>query len=217
MKKQKLDVKMEFTKEHLRVMRTALEVYERLKMGQIGMAIDLLTDYSLPAADREKIEDTVKPITHPDLVIKNSYWGIFHPDLKDNATVAYEIQKVIEQYLAVTNNDGYWGNTKDYDEPIGHTNIPLPKVTNFKKYIEFPIDPKYTKKMDKLKEEGNFNKMWNLADEALAPMKVLHKLETGGSLFYRHGGMKIVRIGRKNPFWVVRVNKPQKESELLGG
>jgi hypothetical protein len=58
--------KIEFTDEHLRVMMTALEVYSRLRAGQIRIAIDeAFRDMHLSWKELESIEEFVRDILYP--------------------------------------------------------------------------------------------------------------------------------------------------------
>jgi hypothetical protein len=59
--------KIEFTDEHLRVMMTALEVYSRLRAGQIMIAIDeAFRDVGLSWKESESIETFVRGILYPE-------------------------------------------------------------------------------------------------------------------------------------------------------
>jgi hypothetical protein len=59
--------KIEFTDEHLRVMMTALEVYSRLRAGQIRIAIDqAFRDVGLSWKELESIETFVRGILYPE-------------------------------------------------------------------------------------------------------------------------------------------------------
>ena len=59
--------KIEFTDEHLRVMMTALEVYSRLRAGQIRIAMDeAFRDVGLGWAELESIEKCVRGILYPE-------------------------------------------------------------------------------------------------------------------------------------------------------
>ena len=59
--------KIEFTDEHLHVMMTALEVYSRLRAGQIKIAIDTaFRDVGLSWKESESIEKFVRGILYPE-------------------------------------------------------------------------------------------------------------------------------------------------------
>ena len=59
--------KIEFTDEHLHVMMTALEVYSRLRAGQIKIAIDTaFRDVGLSWEESESIEKFVRGILYPE-------------------------------------------------------------------------------------------------------------------------------------------------------
>lgn len=59
--------KIEFTDEHLRVMMTALEVYSRLRAGQIRIAVDeAFRDMSMSWEELKSIEKFVRNILYPE-------------------------------------------------------------------------------------------------------------------------------------------------------
>jgi hypothetical protein len=143
--------KIEFTDEHLRVMMTALEVYSRLRSGQIKIAIETAySDYSITGNESETIENYVRDIVFPrtfaleqnhkeaydeqcrvkrPALNKNSYFGVTSSEmLKSGGTLAHEIYSTLRQYVSLKNNDGYEGSGVNYYSPLMITQVPLPVI-----------------------------------------------------------------------------------------
>lgn len=58
---------IKFTDEHLTVLKTALEVYTRLRSGQVKIAMEeAFKDYMLTSNEAESIENFVRPIIFPE-------------------------------------------------------------------------------------------------------------------------------------------------------
>jgi hypothetical protein len=191
MKREKLDTIIKFSKTHLETIQIALEVYQRIRIGQIGKALNLALDgFSLKK--ESEIDKLVLPLTH-----------------RDNS-IAYMIEQTITQYLAVKNSNGEWFCSKQFDDVYNVTKTPLPKIVNFKKYIDYPIDDQYTSTLNSFNLEKNYLGMWEIADKTLMPCLIVYKLETGKDLIFPDG-RKIVKKHGKKPHWAIRIYKPTKE------
>jgi hypothetical protein len=191
MKREKLDTIIKFSKTHLETIQIALEVYQRIRIGQIGKALNLALDgFSLKK--ESEIDKLVLPLTH-----------------RDNS-IAYMIEQTITQYLAVKNSNGEWSCSKQFDDVYNVTKTPLPKIVNFKKYIDYPIDDQYTSTLNSFNLEKNYLGMWEIADKTLMPCLIVYKLETGKDLIFPDG-RKIVKKHGKKPHWAIRIYKPTKE------
>ncbi len=211
MKREKLDTIIKFSKTHLETIQIALEVYQRIRIGQIGKALNLALDgFSLKK--ESEIDKLVLPLTHPKLtqsVHDRVSYGIDHGSLRDNS-IAYMIEQTITQYLAVKNSNGEWSCSKQFDDVYNVTKTPLPKIVNFKKYIDYPIDDQYTSTLNSFNLEKNYLGMWEIADKTLMPCLIVYKLETGKDLIFPDG-RKIVKKHGKKPHWAIRIYKPTKE------
>lgn len=191
MKREKLDTIIKFSKTHLETIQIALEVYQRIRIGQISKALNLALDgFSLKK--ESEIDKLVLPLTH-----------------RDNS-IAYMIEQTITQYLAVKNSNGEWSCSKQFDDVYNVTKTPLPKIVNFKKYIDYPIDDQYTSTLNSFNLEKNYLGMWEIADKTLMPCLIVYKLETGKDLIFPDG-RKIVKKHGKKPHWAIRIYKPTKE------
>lgn len=197
-------VSVEFEEQHLSVLISALEVYSRLRSGQIGIAMDeIYYDRQLSWEEREFLEKLVKSVVFPASPIKqydghgsyydqydniynergeieqesenwkskknrphldhpHSYFGVGSSEMKDGS-IAFEIKKVLAQYLHYQRNDGYRDISNVDGDGISHTysGIPKPEVVGFNPQKEFPIPRKHQKKLNSFMENKSFEKMWN--------------------------------------------------------
>lgn len=204
---------IEFSDEHLQVIMRALEAYERFKMGQVDYALEMLTDMNIDYEDRQELSELVRKKMFPDLMPNQSY-GIGNKEVGD-AQIAYEIQKVIDNYLSVKRSKGYWGNTVNFNEPLKYSKIPLPVVKKFKQYKDFEIDEKYWVELYKhVHDNQNYPETWKLVDK--------WKSETDNKELKSITGSEKSEIVCKNSYpmgkefhpvvkWYYRVHKPRKD------
>ena len=153
-----------FTDKHLRVILTALRTYYRLRSSQVGIAMDeAYPDKNLSWDDCETIEKTVRAIAFKEIQHPHSYYGFNNPELKDG-TLAYEIEKTLEEYLSVKRNDGYWGSGCNFNGALKTTDEPLPEIQNFYKFKDYSLTKLQTKKVLKLKAAQKYKEMWEYID-----------------------------------------------------
>ena len=145
---------VKLTDKHLAVINTALEVYYRLKSGQINIALDEAFNYSIDREDAQIIELMIRKAAHKDLP-PNAAHGFSSEKIGD-ARIAYEIKKTFEEVLAVKNNDGYYGHTVNFHGPLKASEEPLPEVIDFKNYKDFKLDSKQSKAVNKFFKEKNY-------------------------------------------------------------
>jgi hypothetical protein len=174
-------VSIEFDERHLGTLATALEVYSRLRSGQIKMAMDTaFWDKDLTYQDGEVLEIMVRTIVfykEEELMKnRNSYYGIGCEKMKDG-TVAWEIKKTIDQYLHYQRNDGY----RQICDVSGagafqSSEVPMPKIIEpsrmlsefayWKPQKEFRIPQRYQERVDKAMKNKDFTLVWDLVDKA---------------------------------------------------
>ena len=123
--------------KHLAVISNALEVYYRLKSGQVGIALDTAYDYKLSWEQKEVVEKQIKLMLFPELH-SNAAYG-FNSDKIGDAKVAYEVKKTFEEFLSVKNNDGCWGTGTNFRGPLKASDEPFPDILDFKKYKDYPF------------------------------------------------------------------------------
>lgn len=150
---------VKLTDKHLAVINTALEVYYRLKSGQINIALDEAFSYSIDRQDAEIIELMIRKAAHKDLP-PNAAHGFSSEKIGD-ARIAYEIKKTFEEVLAVKNNNGYYGNTVNFHGPLKASDEPLPEVIDFKPYKDFKLNSRQSKVINKYFSTKDYTNMWN--------------------------------------------------------
>jgi hypothetical protein len=180
-KEQSKKISIEFDEKHLGTLATALEVYSRLRSGQIKMAMDTaFWDKDLTYQDGEVLESMVRTIVfHKEEELmenRNCYYGIGCEKMKDG-TVAWEIKKTIDQYLHYQRNDGY----RQICDVSGNgafqsSEVPMPKIIEpsrmlsefayWKPQKEFRIPQRYQDRVDKAMKSKNFTLVWELVDKA---------------------------------------------------
>jgi hypothetical protein len=180
-KEQSKKISIEFDEKHLGTLATALEVYSRLRSGQIKMAMDTaFWDKDLTYQDGEVLESMVRTIVfHKEEELmenRNCYYGIGCEKMKDG-TVAWEIKKTIDQYLHYQRNDGY----RQICDVSGNgafqsSEVPMPKIIEpsrmlsefayWKPQKEFRIPQRYQERVDKAMKSKDFTLVWELVDKA---------------------------------------------------
>jgi hypothetical protein len=196
-------VSIEFDEKHLPTLVTALEVYSRLRSGQIATAIgEAYFDKScLDYNDRQVIESIVRTLAFRDEDIcprPNSYYGIGCPEMKDG-TVAWEIKKVIDQYLHYQQNDGYRQiSNVNGNGSTQYSEVPIPKVINtlgmlsavvyWNPQKEFRIPQRYQEAMSKAIKDKDTTKAWEIADKSFKkkplPKGSVSKIEDVAGTYY---------------------------------
>jgi hypothetical protein len=158
------DIKLSDT--HLRVINRALEVYSRLRSGQIGIALDETYDKLIDYDSRDLIEKMVRKLIIDDKDLSNSGGNYsFNNSKMGDAKIAYEIRSVFRQYLAVKNNDGYFDfSTVDFNDPLKASEEPLPEIVNFVKYIDHLFTPEQSEKINQLHNKKEYKKAWDYID-----------------------------------------------------
>lgn len=148
--------------KHLAVINTALEIYYRLKSGQINIALDEAFNYSIDREDVEVIEALIRKTTHKNLP-RSAAYGFNSPEI-GAARIAYEIKKTFEEVLAVKQNDGYYGSTVNFHGPLKASEEPLPEVLDFKPYKDFVLSNRESKKINSFHSAKKYSEMWEYID-----------------------------------------------------
>ena len=196
-------IKLEVTEEHLRVMQSALDAYTRLHLGQFDMALDdvfFLSD-RMDTETLRRLRGIYFKGTDIEHNINSSY-GIYHKDTHKSAKVSCELYQTIRQYLAVENNDGYFGWMCPFDSPDEISGEEHPSIEGFKTYQDIIIDdPKYKQLYDNWntnKKESNLTKLWNYVDDKIKTPK----------------GSKTQLI-KENNNYIIRVHRPRKDNDTI--
>jgi hypothetical protein len=169
-------VSIEFDERHLSTLTTALEVYSRLRSGQIKFAMDAaFWDKGLTYNDGEVIESFVRTVVfHKDdelMKNRNAYYGVGQEKLRDG-TVAWEIKKTIEQYQHYKRNNGIRKICDvSGDGAIQFSDIPIPKIKGdhngyWSPMMVFRIPQRNQASIEKAMKEKNFEQVWKIVDRS---------------------------------------------------
>lgn len=189
-----------FSDHHLPVLLAALEAYERFRINQPQTALELIFPKECLDIGWGKVAEICEPFQRaffPDHPTSGGP-GICS-ERADNARIAYEIQKVVEQYLALKKSDGWFGSTRDFDGPLlNPSGLPFPKVKGLDEmqYKDFWID---MDEIEELYDNGEFEKIWDYAKSSM-------NLPNGEKMqiFEKDGGFSGYRG------FYIRVHKPRK-------
>ena len=190
-------VSIEFDEKHLLTLTTALEVYSRLRGGQIAMAMSttFIDKNCLNYTDVDVIESVVKTLAFRGEEIctrPHSYYGVGCEQMKDG-TVAWEIKKVIDQYLHYQQNDGYRSIMNvSGDGAMQYSEVPLPKIIDSNGYWKpqksFIIPKRYQKFIDASMKIEKYSDVWAVVDKAFKktplPKGKLSRIEKYDGSFY---------------------------------
>jgi hypothetical protein len=171
-------IAIEFDEKHLSTITTALEVYSRLRSGQIKVAMDAaFHDKELTYQDGEVLESFVRTIVfHKEKLLienRNAYYGVGCDQMKDG-TVAWEIKKAIEEYLHYERNDGYRDMGVDGDGVLNISGIPDAKILDelflsrkyWKPQKAFRIPQRYQEKMSTFIQNKQYDKAWDIVNKS---------------------------------------------------
>ena len=201
-------VTIEFRAEHLAVLLKSLEVFQRLKLGQVDIALDEAFGYSLAYEDKQEIHNCARKYLFKGTDLENNpnvSYGIYNQEKVGDATLAYEIYKTLGRYKAFKDNDGWADYTRRFDKPFSHTGIPLPVVQGAIEHKDFKIPKRLWKKINDAVyyqlaggDEPDWKKVWEAVDKAMPNLP-------------RGERSEIIEVGEG---WIVRVTAPVKPKEL---
>lgn len=200
-KEQYKRVSIDFDERHLSTLTTALEVYSRLRSGQIAMAMStaFIDKNCLNYTDVHVIESVVKTLAFREEEIctrPNSYYGVGCKEMKDG-TVAWEIKKAIEEYLHYERNDGYRDMGVDGNGVLNISGIPDAKILDTlvlsnKKYWKpqkaFRIPQRYQEKISNAIQNKLYNIAWDIVNKSFKnkplPKGNLARIEEVAGTYY---------------------------------
>jgi hypothetical protein len=164
-------VTIEFQKEHIPTILKALEVYQRIKLGQIDYALDEAFGWKLDHDAKQEIHNCARKHLFPEFENNpNISYGIYNQEKVGDATMAYEIYKTLGRYKAFKDNDGWAEYTRRFDKPFSHTGVPLPVVQGAIEHKNFKIPKRLWKKIEGAIEDGHgdhWQEVWKSIDKAM--------------------------------------------------
>lgn len=225
-------IKLVLSEQHSGVVKKACEAYCRGKLGQFRYMLEEIfpeLDYKrgraieefIRAQFREQAIEEDKPAGFYFPNYSNQHWSIGNEKTGDG-TLAYEVEKVIENYLAVKRNDGYWKSGADFNEPLcfkgGKLSLDessLPEIEDFVKYKDFPLSAAKSRKVHTYCVNNQWDKAW----------EIIVKLMQKGIINCGSGSGNMVIKWEVNPLdntpndetYFVRVDKPRRgqDEEVL--
>jgi hypothetical protein len=223
MKEQKYNLKL--TKNQMGVICRALEALERAQMGQFKIALEQIFEFESDKEYRKHLKDVSwDEYNALEQMLKsfifnrdsgtqqnNSYFGI--AGTSESAKIAYEINKVLGQFLAVEQNDGYWQPVyRSYDDPLHLSQEPIAEVAEFQKYKDFPIPKKHWSELRKLFADGDLASMWNIVDSYIPKDIRASKTE----IYPFSDNLRDHELGYNFADVCIRMWKPEKREEFEG-
>lgn len=122
----------------------------------------------------EESDDWKSKKNRPHLDHANSSFGVGCKEMK-GGTIAWEIKKVIEEFLHYERNDGYRDMGVDGDGVLNVSGVPNPKVLDpiilssfkyWKPQKAFRIPQKYQNKIAEIISNKQYDKAWKIVDTA---------------------------------------------------
>lgn len=119
-------------------------------------------------------EDWKRFKNRPHLDHPNSSFGVGCKEAKEG-TIAFEIRKVIDQYLHYKRNDGIRKMCDVSGDGMKHSysGTPPPKVVGFEPVLKFKIPKKYQKTITNLFEKKDWENLWDYTENTIFEKKLL--------------------------------------------
>ena len=214
-KKTHKKVTITFDERHLPVIARGLEVFMRMRSGQITMALDecyadkqtkMLKDKNYDHFnDNKDIEALLRNVYFKDLDSPNAAWGIGQYGF--GGEEAYMIQKTLRQYMAYERNGGYSGSGRDFDTCWGsYSDVPNPVVKGFSTRKFFKAPKSLQKKLYLLVYNGAYKEAFDLIDKKWKTLPRGDKYEIGIEKEYDGDDLPVSIVG-------VWVTAPRKKEE----
>lgn len=173
-------MKIEFADYHLPVILAALEAFQRFRINQPKTALEQIFPKECWELGWDKMNEICRPIQetffpdHPT----NGGPSICSERAGKEAHLAYEIQKTIQQYLALKKSNGWFGNTVDFDgnllNPSGN---PPPKIEGLAEmqYKDFWIPDQNAASI--FYEQKDYKRLWHLIEKTMPDLPRGDKME----------------------------------------
>jgi hypothetical protein len=208
-------IKLLITEEQATVIKNVCEMYCRGKLGQFDYMIEFVGGSNLDHDRRDAIQSFIRKQFVDQAVQENkprefyfpehtsASWGV-HNEKAGDGFVAYQVEKIIDNYLSVKRNGGLWGSTTNFSEPFGDN---LPEIEGFVKYKDYPLNKVDSKKVHKFCAKKDFKGAWAFIDE----IRPKYKIPRGESSLIQWETNHCDVSGLDFPVetsYFIRVNKP---------
>lgn len=165
-------VTVTFDEGQLPIVVRALEIFMRMRSGQITIALDeayadkqtaLMHDENYShRQSNHAIEQLIRNIYFKDLKYEDAAWGV--GQLGYGADEAYTICKTIRQYLAYERNGGYCGSGVDFNIGCTYGKFDRPEIHGFSTRKFFKAPKRLQAQMQKLFAEKKYVELFDLVD-----------------------------------------------------
>jgi hypothetical protein len=214
-KKTHKKVTITFDERHLPVLCRSLEIFMRMRSGQITMALDecyadkqtkMLKDENYDHFnDNKDIEALIRKVYFKDLGSPNAAWGVGQYGF--GGEEAYMIWKTLRQYMAYERNGGYAGPSRDFDTCWGsYSDVPNPVVEGFSTRKFFKAPKSIAGKIKMLCSENKYKQAFDLIDKKWKTLPKGDKYEIGYKIEYDGDDLPVSIVG-------VWVTAPRKKEE----
>jgi len=215
-KKTHKKVTITFDERHLPVLCRSLEIFMRMRSGQITMALDecyadkqtkMLKDKNYDHFnDNKDIEALIRKVYFKDLGSPNAAWGVGQYGF--GGEEAYMIWKTLRQYMAYERNGGYSGSGRDFDTTWGsYSDVPNPVVEGFSTRKFFVAPARLQKNLADLIDQKAYKEAFELIEKKWKTLPKGDKYEldcvhdNGGDIWYGKIGVWVTAPRKKEEGW----------------
>jgi hypothetical protein len=185
----------------------ALEVFERMRLGQFKTALELTFPEVTGKMDWNSLKELEKPLKE---VFFPKYKGeggpgICNPEVGRYAQMAYEIQEAMQQFFALKESEGWFGIQQKFNGNIlNPSGEPFPQIKGLEEmqYKDFPIPNECQEQCLGLIWDQKTSKCWPIIEENMPDLPK-------GERYEIHEGMTEHGYCGQ-PYAFVRVFKPRK-------
>lgn len=165
-------MKIEFSDCHLPVLLSALEAFTRFRINQPRTALEEIFPKECWELGWDKMNEVCRPIQeaffpdHPT----NGGPSICSERAGKEAHLAYEIQKTIQQYLALKKSGGWFGSGYDFDgNLLNPSGLPPPKIEGLEEmqYKDFYISDQDVENIKNLYDADEYEKIWEIVNKTM--------------------------------------------------
>jgi hypothetical protein len=200
-------MKITLSESQSQVIIAALEAFTRFRINQPKIALEQIFPKDCHELGWNKMNELCRPIQeaffpdHPG----NGGPSICSERAGKEAHLAYEIQKTIQQYLALKKSGGWFGSATDFDgATLNPSGEPPPKIEGLEEmqYMDFCIPEECQDTVYVLIGNKSYKKFWEIVGDAVPDLPRGEYMEIVNKYVDDLGAMQR---------YYVRVHKPRKK------
>jgi hypothetical protein len=187
-------INVTLTKKQAAYVANALEVFARLRVGQLTYAVeqthteDVFFGKKDIAEELRGLEDSYRSLLTENSKDGNSFTK------EDIDSMIWDLKCILTQFVSVVNNDGWWDDSRSLIGPISNE-----IKTDFKDYIDLPIDN------EAVITNADGYDVWSRVHDHFKDHPVYRQTRA-----YR---WRIVETGKSSPRFALRMYRPQKRKD----